>query len=354
MREKSIDRACVIGFKDLWLRIIGIPLISLTLPFIFFNTNPINDLGRYVFLVTVSIFYTFIYWHIDRGIVILFRKKIPSLDDYKKRLLIQSFVIILITVSLCSLIDVFTDYAFSNYLITIPRVSYFQSLSASLMITMVVILIYETTYAFDLFKEQLVRNESLKKKNAQAQLETLKNQVNPHFLFNSLNTLISVIPQNPSLAVKFVESLSLVYRYILEIKDKDLVSLNEELRCIEAYEYLLKIRFGENIRFTKTGFNGNRQRFLVPLSVQTLIENAIKHNIVSKLKPLEITIHADHDSLHVKNNLQLKSSIEESTKTGLENINKRFKILTNQGIKVIKTETEFEVIIPLIKIGKVT
>ena len=352
MKNYNENNNCVIGFKDIRLRLIGIPLISLVLPFLFFNSNQIEIPKIYFIFVGISLFYTSIYWHFDRAIIIYFRKKLDKPSEYKKRLFYQGIVIVIFTISFCYLIEVLINYPFKDYIPENGRVSFTKAISVGLIITSLIVSIYEAWYIFDLFKEGLIQNEVLKKENTETQLQTLKNQINPHFLFNSLNTLASVIPENQELAVQFVENLSKVYRYILQIKDKNLVTLSEELKCIEAYEYLLKIRFGDNITFTKTGFNGNKTRYLIPLSIQMLIENSIKHNVVSTSKPLHIVITANEDSLSVKNNLQLKTSIEISTKTGLINIQKRFQILTKQTIQIKESTTVFEVIIPLVKIGE--
>lgn len=152
------------------------------------------------------------------------------------------------------------------------------------------------------------------------------------------------------MAVKFVENLSKVYRYILEIKEKNLITLREEIKCYDAYEFLLKIRFGENINFVKTGFNEYKNQYIVPSSIQLLIENAVKHNIISKANPLTISIIADDDFVTVKNNLQLKNTIDPSTKTGLKNIQKRYELLNHSKIEIIENNTEFIVKLPLINI----
>jgi len=152
------------------------------------------------------------------------------------------------------------------------------------------------------------------------------------------------------MAVKFVENLSKVYRYILEIKETNLITLREEIKCYDAYEFLLKIRFGENINFVKTGFNEYKNQYIVPSSIQLLIENAVKHNIISKANPLTISIIADDDFVTVKNNLQLKNTIDPSTKTGLKNIQKRYEFLNHSKIEIIENNTEFIVKLPLINI----
>ncbi len=348
MKFIKADNIKIIGFNDLWLRIIGIPLIGIIIPFLLIDSHQIDSILSYWVCIVISIGFTTFYWLLDRCIIIYIRKRFEH-KDFKKRLIIQSIIIIVLTVTICILSNYLTSHVFSNFrYINIPL---HRLIIVSLVISTLVVSIYETWYAFGIFKDSLIQNEALKKENSEAQLQTLKNQLKPHFLFNSLNTLASIIPENKEMAVKFVENLAKVYRYILQIKDKDLVTLEEELKCITAYEYLIKIRFGDNINFTKNNFIESNQNYVIPLSIQMLIENAIKHNIVSKSKPLLIELTVNQNSLSVKNNLQLKSSIEDSTKVGLNNINKRFELLTNQSIQIKTTKTEFEVIIPLLKIG---
>lgn len=353
MIKSKEDKIKIIGFNDFWLRMIGILVIGFIWPFVFFNIDFNEGIYSFLTCVAVSIMYIAIYWHVDRFVVIQFRRKLSDYKQYRKRLILQSLTLLAITSILCSIIDFVTNDIFASFVPKDKSIPFGPALFSSLILTTIIISIYEAKYAFDLFKRELIQNEELKKKNAQAQLQTLKNHINPHFLFNSLNTLASIIPESPTLAVKFVENLALAYRYILEIKDRDFVSLEEELKCVEAYEYLLKIRFGENIQFTKSGVNGNSNLYVVPLSIQMLLENAVKHNVVSKSKPLRIEISADNNSISVKNNLQIKSTFETSTRTGILNIQSRYEMLTKRNIKIKNDGEVFEVILPLVQIGKV-
>lgn len=192
---------------------------------------------------------------------------------------------------------------------------------------------------------QLVR---LQKENLQSQFEVLRQQVNPHFLFNSLNVLTSLIKLEPDLAEKFTEHLSKVYRYVLENKDKDLVKLRTELEFLEAYIFLLNIRFMDKI-IISVNIEANKQDMLIlPLALQLLIENAIKHNSMSKKTPLYIEIFIDGDNvLNVVNNLQERESHMASTGLGLKNIEHRYKLLELPTPEFIKTDTHFIARVPL-------
>lgn len=190
--------------------------------------------------------------------------------------------------------------------------------------------------------------ERFKKENAEYRFELLQSQLNPHFLFNSLNTLSSLVYENQENASLFIRKLSDVYRYILDNRDKDVVSLETELAFVESYILLMKLRFDDHLD-VKLELEGDIQKYrLAPLTLQLLMENAIKHNIVSKKKPLSIEIILDKDFIQVKNNLQPKINKESSHQLGLKNINSRYQFLTDRKVEIEQTETDFTVKIPLL------
>ena len=179
-------------------------------------------------------------------------------------------------------------------------------------------------------------------------MNALKTQVNPHFLFNNLNTLSAVIPDNPGQAIDFVQQLSKVYRHILEVRDEQSIFLRQELDVLRAYAFLLKTRFGSNLDITIHVEEENLQQKIAPLSLQILMENAIKHNIVSSARPLRIDVYADQGRVVVRNNLQKKQQLIESTGLGLDNIRNRYRLLGNRQVEVEEGPLNFTVFIPLI------
>lgn len=206
--------------------------------------------------------------------------------------------------------------------------------------------IEERTLQLTNAKTQLLR---LQKENLQSQFEMLKNQVNPHFLFNSLNVLISLIKLEPDTAELFTEQLSKVYRYVLENKEKDLVSLKVETNFLKAYVYLLEIRFRDKLKINIDLPEEKLGLQLPPIALQLLIENAIKHNTFSKKNNLIIDIFIDDDNyLHVINNLQIRENRIESTGVGLKNIETRYSYLTDKKISYGIKDDKFEAIIPLL------
>ncbi|MDP4255811.1 MAG: histidine kinase, partial [Bacteroidota bacterium] len=219
---------------------------------------------------------------------------------------------------------------------------------AALICSLTVVAIYESIYFMAELKKSVQEKELLKRESLVAQWNALKTQVNPHFLFNNLNTLSSIIPDNPGQAVDFVQELSKVYRHILEVRDEQSILLSEELDVLKAYAFLLKTRFGENLGISIRVPADRLQQKIVPLSLQILMENAIKHNIVSSAKPLQIDVFAENGRLVVRNTLQKRHQSNESTGIGLDNIRNRYKLLGGREVDVKEDASSFTVSIPLI------
>ncbi|MBS7254482.1 2TM domain-containing protein [Flavobacterium branchiicola] len=183
---------------------------------------------------------------------------------------------------------------------------------------------------------------------ANAKFESLKNQIDPHFLFNSLNVLSSLIEENPDNAQRFTTSLSKIYRYVLEQKDKELVSVEDELSFAKTYMNLLKMRFENSLFYELPTTDINPDAKVVPLSLQLLLENTVKHNIVSEQKPLHIRIYIDKDYLAIQNDLQKKEVLQDRQGVGLQNIVNRYGIITNRNVLIEQDEKNFTVKIPIL------
>lgn len=211
-----------------------------------------------------------------------------------------------------------------------------------------IITMFMTGRAFLLnWRQSAVDAEKLKRESVKAQFESLRNQVNPHFLFNSLNALTNLVHQDPDQAVKFIKQLSEVYRYVLDTREKELVPLAEEMKFLDSYFFLQKIRFGDKLKLQNSvqDIAGN----VAPLALQMLVENAIKHNVISDEQPLTIKIHVHNGSVVVENNLQRKSVIQEpSSGVGLENIKKRYQFLSDKPVMIKDGSVSFAVALPLI------
>jgi hypothetical protein len=197
-------------------------------------------------------------------------------------------------------------------------------------------------------KEKALTLKQIEKEKANAELIALKSQLEPHFLFNNLGVLSSLIHEDIQLADDFIVKLSRVLRFVIEKNDKVVIPLKEELTLVDNYFFLLKTRFPNSISLTIKN-EGNQESFLPATSLQTLIENAIKHNKHSKEEPLAIHVEIGDEAIVVKNNLNKRNKEVISTSLGLKNLQKRFEILNNSKIEIEKTAEEFKVKIPLLK-----
>ncbi|HEX5025621.1 MAG TPA: histidine kinase [Agriterribacter sp.] len=207
-------------------------------------------------------------------------------------------------------------------------------------------------YYLNRFQQKQVEAEELRRINTQAELQAIRNQVNPHFLFNNLNVLSTLIMQKNHDANQFIEAFSSVYRYILKNRDNEAVLLKTELEFIEPYIYLLKTRFGNALDVVLEIPSPVPDVYILPAALQLLLENVIKHNIISTALPLHVKLFINGEGcLVVENNLQEKPIKPDSTEFGLYNINQRYRLLSGKEIKIDKTELHFSVAIPLLKVN---
>ncbi|OIQ17263.1 MAG: histidine kinase [Flavobacterium sp. MedPE-SWcel] len=218
----------------------------------------------------------------------------------------------------------------------------------SMIITAIITLLIHVFYFYKKYQENRVKQQKIIAGTASAKFETLKNQIDPHFLFNSLNVLSSLIEENPDNAQRFTTSLSKVYRYVLEQRDKELVSVEEELAFAKTYMNLLKMRFENSISFEMPQMTLDTETKVVPLSLQLLLENTIKHNIVSQQKPLHIKIFEEGDYLVVQNDFRKKEVLQGRKGVGLQNIISRYAIITKREVIVEQTEDYFTVKLPIL------
>lgn len=220
--------------------------------------------------------------------------------------------------------------------------------SVAIIITLVISFLVHAFHFYRRYQENRIKEQKIIAGTASAKFETLKNQIDPHFLFNSLNVLSSLIEENPESAQKFTTSLSKVYRYVLEQRDKELVSVEEELSFAKTYMNLLKMRFENSVFFELPEKVSSPDARVVPLSLQLLLENTVKHNIVSQNKPLHIKIFEKEGYLVVQNGFQKKEVLQDRRGVGLQNIVSRYAILTNRKVQVEQTEKYFTVRLPVL------
>ncbi|MBK8562888.1 MAG: histidine kinase [Saprospiraceae bacterium] len=276
----------ILGFSDRWLVIIGVPVVAmLTGLLMFADVLVASPRAFFTTCFLVGLAYTAIYWLVFRFACVYWRSKYPKLEQSGKRILYLALSVVIGYFLLKIVLDPFLHKPFENEL-GVAKLEHEIAMSvASLLVTFLVLGIYEGVGLFNLLKTAQLEKERLLKENMQSQLESLRNQVNPHFFFNSLNTLAYLIPEDSGKAVNFVRKLSQTYRYILDVRERELVSLEEELNFLKAFVSLLKERFGENLQVEIAVQPQLLQYQTLPLALQMLMENAIKHNIVSAQHP---------------------------------------------------------------------
>lgn len=342
-----------LGFHDFWFTIFGVITLGFIIPMIFFGLK-INDPNYYYpnEWLEASL-YSAAYWMVARAIMIYYRKKYPSFDLAKKRIISVVLACIIAVIVVTILITpifhfLFKITNFPDLNQPLPQ----EGTGAAFAATFFILAIYESIWYYSQLKKAIHEQELAKVAHVQSQLEGLRNQVNPHFLFNSLNTLNHIVEyENKTVAKNFINQLSKVYRYILESREESTIILSEELNFVNAYVAIQKERFLESLKVSIDIPQQYTYKKIIPLSLQLLIENAIKHNIISTKKPLTITIDIDEQNqlIRVSNNLQKKSKVLHSTKVGLENISERYRLITNEkSVKIESTETYFRVSIPLL------
>lgn len=302
------------------------------------------DKGRTLEIyMMVSVCCTAVYWLGTVWIMNMARKMYPRHDQTFKRVTYQ------LVWGIAYLFAAFWVIQWGIYSVFhVWCANYWEEFRVPLFISIFIGTIYECLYLLEYLTNSIAETERLKRENIQSELDSLKNQVNPHFLFNSLNTLASLIEEEPQTAVAYVQELSQVYRYILQSKDRELTTLREEIKFIKAYLFLVKMRFGENIQTQINISEDYWEKQIPPLTLQILVENAIKHNVISSAKPLNIDIFIEAGLLVVRNKFQKKTTTVDSNKVGLRNIANRYKLIASENIEVLQNALYFTVMLPLL------
>lgn len=325
--------------KNLYARVILLSSLSIAL---IYSVLSFIRLRQFIFRAAISDFF-FVFFFI---ILLWLGNLLLYIYLHKSSLKHLTFLIITIITSVIAYAGMLF---FVQYLTILNEVPHYKSVGIGfrgIVANLVVITFLYTTNIFSKYKEVEAENERLKSNQLENQLSQLKAQLNPHFLFNSLNTLKVMVEDKDENSVEYLIKLSEVYRYFLDNSESHLVTIQAELKIAQAYFFMLKNRFEDNISLNITLSPKASEQKIPAMSLQLLIENAVKHNVISRSKPLEICIYDSEDQLIVKNNFQPKRSVEQSTKIGLQNLNNRSKILSHREIKVDKTDTSFIVNIP--------
>ncbi|GAA4309863.1 histidine kinase [Mucilaginibacter gynuensis] len=333
--------------NDKWIHIIGMPVVTMIL-IAFGDVNPLR-LSQEMLAIKVikSLFFVLCYWESNRMLFMYMRTRYPDLGDTSKRVTWHLLVFVVYVV--------IAGFVFTYINMSLPQNKpesfwreYRDVLEKSLLLLGLVTAVYECAYYFRLYEKSQFESERLKKEALISQVELLKDQISPHFLFNSLNALISMVPEDPQLAVIFIQKLSNVYRHVLSYNGKNVIDLQTEKDFLDDFIFLHQIRFSANLIVEFKLPDQLDQLKVIPFTLQMLVENAIKHNIISNRKPLTICIRVHKKVITVSNNLQKKTSGVESTNTGLKNIVNRYELLTGKPVHITTTANEFSVALPLI------
>jgi sensor histidine kinase YesM len=344
--ENNIANA-EIQLNDKTMRLIGIPFFGLVIPNV---TGLFGDLGfrdvtywlGYIYFISLA----FLIWQGNRYLLFRTRKRFTWFDRPIEKLILLFMNNIF-----------FTSPLTIAWLCLWYRSAGFEAIKWDniLIVTLVNVIcvlfvthVYETVFMVKEQQGEQLENARLSKAKAEAELEALRSQIDPHFMFNSLNSLSYLISTDPAKAKLFTENLADVYRYILAQKDQSLVLLEDEFVFMDKYIQLVTLRFGQAFQI-KRFFNGNTEKeFLIPpISAFVALENAVKHNEISEQKPLRLEFRIDENLLIIQNNLQTKRSIQHSSHIGLKNLDERFKIITGKGIAISKEKDHFSVALPL-------
>jgi two-component system, LytTR family, sensor kinase len=328
--------------------VFSMPVIDLAFNLILFKDRVWHDWRIWVFsfpliyLVGVLTWYSHISY--DRYV----EKKYPGLNQSAQRILRKSLVAIFIMPPGILLIFLLYDQ-FSILGYQLQQWDLVKGLILGLCVNLVFETLYESDYLLGQYKKTRLEKESLRQLSLQQEFETLKGQVNPHFLFNCFNTLSSLIAEDRDKAEVFLNELSKVYRYLLRNNEDGLTTVQNEIRFIESYYRLLQTRHGEAVQL-HIDIDKRYDQYLLPsLTLQLLVENVVKHNVLSKNKPLVVDIFTTAgNKLVVNNNLQRRTVKAPSNKVGLENIRAKYALLKQPGFQVMEDKNNFTVVLPLI------
>ena len=321
--------------------------------FFFFAFTSEKSLENFIYTILISLIYTVVLGGGNGLINSFLNKRFPWSEETSKRAVISIVSIVIaniILVYFCNYINFVLIQKASTteeFLAGKYNITNWFTINIALLISA---FLHAKGFMQELKKasKKEVVEQKLIAKSANAQFESLKNQLDPHFLFNSLNVLSSLIDENPNQAQKFTASMSKIYRYVLEQKDKELVTVEDEMEFAKTYCDLLKTRFEDSVDFIFDVNKEDYRKYVVPLSLQLLLENCIKHNFATSSKPLVIRIFSEHDVLCIENNLQVREQIKESSGIGLANIVQRYSLLTKKNVFIEKSEDYFKVKLPML------
>jgi two-component system LytT family sensor kinase len=309
------------------------------------------EIEWYVALGTITII-TLGIWETGRLLQPWFTKYVERQKNKIKSLFLFLGIGAVITTIITVAVVFFVSMGLHNYTLAQTVVPLKLNLIYAWLANLLFHLLYAIMFYFTQYKSKWMEAEELKRMSAQAELQLVKSQINPHFLFNNLNVLSTLVMKNNEEANRFIEEFSKVYRYILNNHDKELVDVKTELDFIKPYIFLLEKRFADGLNITIEVPQQYEKYYVIPAALQMLIENAIKHNVVSKNTPLRIDVHINgNNTIVISNNMQLRQSVDNSTKIGLANIIKRYQLVSGKNVEVKNDTVDFTVTLPLLTLN---
>lgn len=316
--------------NDKWFRLIGIPMVAFLGQTLFYPDMIFSGRFPLVKVYGMSVVVAFVIWEVNRQVLIAVRQRLPGLKNTWRRLKWLLIMMTIVTAILSSII-VYINVTFNTWGFKETWQLYVTAFIIRFSVTILLAAVYESVYFFRQWRQTYRETLALKRENLQTELDALIAQVNPHFLFHSLNSLSALIAEDKKQAVRFVDELSRVYRYLLQNTERDWVTLDTELCFVEAYLFILKMRFGEGLKYEAHIADNCLDYQLPPLTMKVLIEDAIAHNIVSTTRPLSIMAYTDlKKQLVVTHNVQHKTLLVKRCRHGLTNLAKKFQILSNK------------------------
>lgn len=308
-----------------------------------------HHFGRdYAAHVVMNFFYISFIWNGNEVLMSVVDRYLDWQQHTRSKIIVAVLIALLLPVLIHFVFNIILHPLVFGRECDLGAVENYMSLVIAIVVTLLVNSIYAASEFFSYWRKSVREQEELKRTGITAEFEALKNQVNPHFLFNSLNTLTSLIEEDSQRATEFVAQLAHVYRYVLLNRDKETVPLGEELDFTRSFIYLNQVRFGENLQVTVEVPEAVLSRHIPTLSLQMLVENAVKHNVISKDKPLTVMVGMKDNQLCVSNNLQRKPAPVAGSKIGLTNIMSRYTYYTRDEVEVTETGQEFKVCLPLL------
>lgn len=278
-------------------------------------------------------------------------KTIDWIEAPVKRALWGLFALIVYSSVSFYLIKYLFFYAATGRFPTITWVWLIGNVAVPVGISFIITLVFTAISFFNAWKKSTIKAQQLNTEMLTYKYEVLRNQINPHFLFNSFNVLSDLVYEDQQAAVNFIQQLSKLFRYVLDSRDKDLVPLSDEIDFVNSFAFLLTTRFQSKLSFD-IQIDCRPDEYIVPVSIQMLIENAVKHNEVSEAYPLSITIRKTNDYVEVINTLKIKYNKAERTQTGIKNLHQQFAFFTEKPLIIEKTDSTYVVRLPIIKSAK--